>query len=78
MTLSRQSIEILLDLLEIKVNAIEVQDKDDARELNRLKKCRKELSYIHSQIAGIPKQKALEQKPLHQRVCSKRYSSGEL
>ncbi len=43
MTLSRQSLEILVDLLEIKINALHVQDRDDARELNKLRKCRQEL-----------------------------------
>lgn len=52
MSLSRQSLEILLDLIEIKVSVIEVQDKDDARELNKLRKCRQEvvneLSKLHT------------------------------
>lgn len=43
MTLSRQSLEILLDLIEMKVSALQIQDRDDARELNRLRKCRQEL-----------------------------------
>ncbi len=43
MALSRQSIEILLDLIEIKVGMLQVQDRDDARELNKLRKCRQEL-----------------------------------
>ena len=43
MTLSRQSAEILLDLLEIKVGALQVQDREDARELNKLRKCQQEL-----------------------------------
>lgn len=43
MSLSRPSLEILLDLIEIKVGALEVQDRDDARELNKLRKCRQEL-----------------------------------
>lgn len=43
MTLSRQSVEILLDLIEIKVGALQIQDRDDARELNKLRKCRQEL-----------------------------------
>lgn len=43
MTLSRQSLEIMLDLIEMKIAAIQIQDKDDARELNRLRKCRQEL-----------------------------------
>jgi hypothetical protein len=43
MSLSRQSLEILVDLLEIKINSLHVQDRDDARELNKLRKCRQEL-----------------------------------
>ena len=43
MTLSRQSLEIMLDLVEMKVEAVQVQDREDARELNRLRKCRQEL-----------------------------------
>lgn len=43
MTLSHQSIEILLDLIEIKVSSLHIQDREDARELNKLRKCRQEL-----------------------------------
>ena len=41
--LSRQSLDILLDLVEIKLSAILVQDKDDLREVKRLKACKQEL-----------------------------------
>jgi len=41
--LSKQSIDILIDLVEIKLSAILVQDKDDLREVNKLKHCRSEL-----------------------------------
>ena len=41
--LSRQSLDILIDLIEIKLSAIIVQDKDDLREVMRLRKCRREL-----------------------------------
>lgn len=43
MTLSHQSVEILLDLIEIKVSSLHIQDREDARELNKLRKCRQEL-----------------------------------
>lgn len=43
MIISYQSLEILLDLIEIKVNSLQVEDRDDVRELTRLKKCRQEL-----------------------------------
>ena len=41
--LSKQSLDILIDLVEIKLSAILVQDKDDIREVRRLKHCRNEL-----------------------------------
>ncbi len=41
--LSKQSIDILIDLVEIKLSAILVQDKDDIREVNKLKHCKSEL-----------------------------------
>jgi hypothetical protein len=41
--LSKQSLEILLDLVEIKLSTIIVQDKDDVREIKKLRNCRSEL-----------------------------------
>lgn len=41
--LSKQSVDILIDLVEIKLSAILVQDKDDLREVNKLKHCKSEL-----------------------------------
>jgi hypothetical protein len=41
--LSRQSLDILLDLVEIKLSAIMILDKDDVKEVQRLKTCRNEL-----------------------------------
>lgn len=43
MMLSKQSIEILLDLVEIKISAMHIHDREDARELIRLRGCREEL-----------------------------------
>lgn len=43
MKISHESLEIILDLIEIKMNTLQVQDKDDARELNKLRKCKQEL-----------------------------------
>jgi len=51
MTLSRQSLEILIDLIEIKINVLHIQDKDDARELNKLRKCRQELLLTHTPMS---------------------------
>ena len=41
--LSKQSVDIVIDLVEIKLSAILVQDKDDLREVNKLKHCKSEL-----------------------------------
>ena len=43
MVLSRQSIETLVDLVENKLDCMEVSDREDARELAKLEKCRREL-----------------------------------
>ena len=44
MALSKKSIEILIDLLEIRISVLMVNDQEDARELARLKKCKEELA----------------------------------
>lgn len=41
--LSRRSLDILIDLVEIKLSTILVQDKDDMREVRWLKICKNEL-----------------------------------
>ena len=41
--ISKQSLDVLFDLTEIKLNAIIVQDKEDLREFNKLKACKREL-----------------------------------
>lgn len=43
MALSPPSVEILLDLLEIKMGYMHIQDRDDAKELLKLRYCRQEL-----------------------------------
>ena len=43
MSLSKQSIEVLIDLVEIRIDALQVYDGDDMRELAYLEKSRHEL-----------------------------------
>ncbi|MEX0921201.1 MAG: hypothetical protein WD489_10835 [Rhodovibrionaceae bacterium] len=43
MNISQQSLETLIDLVEIKLSCIEVWDKDDRRELKQLERARDEL-----------------------------------
>ncbi len=46
MTLSRRSIEVLLDLVEIRISDMDVSDREDARDLHVLERCRAELRAI--------------------------------
>lgn len=46
MDLSRQSIEALTDLVEIKLSCIQVFDREDAREMAILELCRRELGKL--------------------------------
>ncbi len=43
MSLSKRSIDVLVDLLENKLSCMQVYDRDDARELAILEQCRREL-----------------------------------
>ncbi|HEY5210867.1 MAG TPA: hypothetical protein VIJ42_15620 [Stellaceae bacterium] len=43
MALSKQSVETLMDLVEIKISYMDVLDRDDAKELRGLERCRDEL-----------------------------------
>lgn len=43
MALSKQSLETLVDLVEIKISYMDVLDRDDAKELRILERCRDEL-----------------------------------
>ena len=46
MTLSKVTLETLIDLVEIRLGCVEVYDRDDARELAALELCRKELEAV--------------------------------
>ncbi len=54
MTLSKRTVETLIDLVEIKLSCIEIYDRDDARELSNLEQCRSELL----SLAGRPEEAA--------------------
>jgi hypothetical protein len=42
-SLSKRTIEMLLDLVEIKISYMDVADREDARDLQALERCRAEL-----------------------------------
>lgn len=43
MDFSKKSAELMLDLVEIKLSMMQVNDRDDAKELSSLRACREEL-----------------------------------
>lgn len=53
MTLSKRSIETLLDLVENKLSCIEVFDREDARELASLEVARRQLQAMLSQPSRV-------------------------
>lgn len=71
MILSRQSLEILLDLIEIKVSALQIQDRDDARELNKLRKCRQELLLAQTLVKGKRRARSLKPARFSDSICQK-------
>lgn len=50
--LTRKSLELLIDLVEIKLGSMEVSDRDDQKILRDLEACRKELSAIGRRSAA--------------------------
>ena len=46
MSLSKQTIAMLLDLVEIKISYMDVADREDARDLQLLERCRAELKAL--------------------------------
>lgn len=46
MSLTRRSIETLLDLVEIKLSCMEILDREDQREQTFLERCREELAAL--------------------------------
>ena len=52
---SRESLETLLDLVEIRLGHVEVYDREDARELKQLKQTRVQLT----NMLGLPEPAAL-------------------
>jgi hypothetical protein len=52
MALSKQSVESLMDLVEIKISYMDVLDRDDAKELRVLERCRDELKALTATTAA--------------------------
>jgi hypothetical protein len=53
MSLSKQLIENLLNLVEIKISTLQVLDREDAREMKCLEGCRDELAGMQGQAKAL-------------------------
>ena len=54
MSLSKQTVAMLLDLVEIKISYMDIADREDARNLQLLQRCRAELKALESSIGAEP------------------------
>ncbi|HZL59863.1 MAG TPA: hypothetical protein VFC38_09190 [Stellaceae bacterium] len=53
MSLSKRSVEMLLDLVEIKLSYMDISDREDARDLQMLERCREELSALERGVESV-------------------------
>ena len=54
MKISHDSLEIILDLIEIKMSALQIHDHEDVREVNKLRKCKQEFLSLLPQLSPSP------------------------
>ena len=54
MSISKRTLETLIDLVEIKLSCIEVYDREDARELANLERCLGEQEHHDRRQRGRP------------------------
>ena len=50
--ISKRSVDTLLDLVEIKLNCMQVLDREDAKELAMLESCRRDLLVLRTSLKG--------------------------
>lgn len=50
--ISKRSVDTLLDLVEIKLNCMQVLDREDAKELALLESCRRDLIALRTSLKG--------------------------
>ena len=54
MSISKRTVETLLDLVEVKLSYMQVSDREDQREMSQLESCRRELRGL---MTAVPDQK---------------------
>jgi hypothetical protein len=53
MSLSKRSIEMLLDLVEIKLSYMDISDREDARDMQVLERAKEELSLLGRGVDNV-------------------------
>ncbi|HEV2162406.1 MAG TPA: hypothetical protein VGR52_09275 [Stellaceae bacterium] len=53
MSLSKRSIEMLLDLVEIKLSYMDISDREDARDMQVLERAKEELSCLDRGVDNV-------------------------
>jgi len=53
MNLSKRSVEMLLDLVEIKLSYMDILDREDARDVEILERCRTELQSLEREPDNV-------------------------
>lgn len=59
MSISKNTVETLLDLVEVKLSYMQVSDREDQRELAQLENCRRELRGLMAAVAPAKGRRAL-------------------
>ena len=54
MSITKRTVETLLDLVEVKLSYMQVSDREDQREMSQLESCRRELRGL---MTAVPAQK---------------------
>ncbi|MBA3813740.1 MAG: hypothetical protein H0X26_04510 [Alphaproteobacteria bacterium] len=67
MKISHESLEIILDLIEIKMNVLQIHDRDDAREANKLRKCKQEFLSLFNESSLSPLKTSRKERPLSEK-----------
>jgi len=58
MSISKNTVETLLDLVEVKLSYMQVSDREDQCELAQLENCRRELRGLMTAVAPVKSRRA--------------------
>ncbi len=65
MSISKRTVETLLDLVEVKLSYMQVSDREDQREMTQLESCRRELRSLITMVPATKGRRAASAAPVH-------------